>query len=177
MTGILAKRYILPLFEVAVKKNALDAVEADLKLITDTLKSSPELKKIIFNPAETRTTKWKIIESLFSDISPITKNFLHLLVYKNRAEILLTASKLFTTFINEHKGLKVGIVESVIPLSDTDLNTLKDILNIHFKGNIKLENKLNPSLLGGVRVQIGNTVIDNSLRNKLVRLKSELLRE
>ncbi|MBM3327809.1 MAG: ATP synthase F1 subunit delta [Calditrichaeota bacterium] len=177
MTGGLAKRYIQPLFEVARQKDMLDTVEADLLSITETLQSSPELKKLLFNPAESRAAKRKMLEGIFPGVSPYTMNFLRLLVDKNRADVLLTAHKLYVQLLNAQRGVTVGVVESAAPLSEDDFAGLLISLSERFKGALKLERRIDPALLGGVRVRIGNTVLDNSLQNKLTRLRSVFLRE
>lgn len=173
--GGLARRYVQPLFEVALEKGELEGIYNDVALLDRTLKESPDLWNFLANPSIGRQAKKTLVEKIFADCCIYTLNFLKVVIDKNRPEVLRAAYHIFTGMLNVHRGVIPGVVESAVPLDDADLSYIKRILESRFESRLELKQRVDPVLLGGVRVRIGNTVIDGSVKGRLERLKTALI--
>lgn len=177
MSASLARRYVLPLFEVARDKKILDKVSSDLKLLSDTLLASPELRTFVDSPTIERSVKRKVFDEIFKDAANYTRNFLRVVIDKKRSEIFLLASRIFDDLVSKHRGETHGVVQSAQPLDDTAFAEIEKDVAKRFDGRVILERTVDPALLGGIRVQVGNQVIDASVRGRLEKLKSVLAGE
>ena len=172
--GGITRRYIEPLFEIAVEKGIEDRISEDLKLFDDTIVENPELKKFLFNPSMDRKAKRTVIEKLFADSSKYTLSFLRVVIDKNRPNILLEAYSLYSALLNKHRGITTGKIETAVPLEENTLKQVKENLEKRFKCTLELECTTDPSLMGGILVRVGNTVLDGTIRGRLQRLKSTM---
>ncbi|MCF7810731.1 F0F1 ATP synthase subunit delta [bacterium] len=172
--GGIARRYVEPLFEVAVEKGIEDRVAEDLKSFDNTVNENPDLKKFLFNPSLERKAKRSVIDKLFKDASEYTLNFLRVVIDKNRPEILLSAHSLFIDFLNKHQGITPGSIVTAVPLEADALKKVKDRLEKRFNCALALECTVDPTLVGGILVRVGNTVLDGTIKGRLHRLKSTM---
>lgn len=172
--GGIARRYVEPLFEVALEKNLVDRIAEELSLFDDTLQKYPEFRKFLFNPSLNRKTKKAVLEELFSQASIYTLNFMRVVIDKNRPEVLTATYRLFNEMLNRQRGVAPGVIETATPLDDDTFNKVKMKLEARFSCKLDLERKVDPMLLGGILVRVGNNVIDGSLRGQLSRLKLSL---
>jgi F-type H+-transporting ATPase subunit delta len=173
----LARRYVQPLFEVALAKNSLDAVGADLNSISEALASSPELRGFLLMPSISRTTKIATLRTVFKDASPYTMNFLQVVVNKKRTEVLFEAGEMFEEMVSWERGVSHGTLESAVPIDDQTFTEIEKSISGQFGGKVKLARKVVPSLVGGIRLRVGNRVLDASVRGRLEQLKAELTGE
>jgi len=172
--GSLTRRYVQPLFEVALEKDILDKITKDLKLLDDTLCSSPELKSFLNNPSIERRAKRDAIEIIFKDVSLYSMNFMRLIIDKNRIEVLLVAYSMFQEMIDIERGVIKGTVLSAVPVDDDLFKEIKRSLETRFDSKLELRRDVDPGILGGLRIQVGNTVMDASVKGRLERLKETL---
>ncbi|MDP8229441.1 MAG: ATP synthase F1 subunit delta [Candidatus Electryoneaceae bacterium] len=173
----LARRYVQPLFYVALEKGELDKIASDLFSFDEMLSQSSELRSFLADPSVERLAKRGVMEKLFDDVSPYTLNFVKVVIDKNRSAIFDMVYPLFRDMLNEHNGITAGIVETAVPLDDDLFVRLQKTLETRFEKRLELERKIDPDLLGGVRVRIGNMVIDASVRGRLNKLKEMLISE
>jgi len=174
LSGILARRYVQPLFEVAQEKNELERIAGDLAALDQALQESAELKGFLSDPSIGRKAKRTLVEKVFAEASSYTLNFMRVVIDKNRPEILGMSYRLFTDMLNIHRGVALGVVETAVPLDDTAFNKVRKMLEARFGCKLELERKIDPGLLGGLRVRVGNNVIDGSVRGRLEGLKAAL---
>ncbi len=172
--GGLARRYVQSLFEVAQEKDVLDTISGDLKLLDDTLSNSPELTSFLNDPSSPKRAKKVAIEGLFTEISEYSLNFIRVVIDKNRTEILSEAYQIFQDMIDTAKGILNGTIQSAIELDDETMCEIKESLEKRFSKKLILENRVTPELIGGLRIQVGNMVIDASVKSRLENLKEIL---
>ena len=117
--------------------------------------------------------------SLFVDVggsgfTPEMQNFIRVLVDNERLQVLPEIRDLFVQFKNEHEGVQEAEIASAFPLDDATLANLKADLETRFKTKLDIRVSLDPELIGGVRIAIGDEVIDASVRGKLANMAAAL---
>ncbi|GMJ16161.1 delta subunit of Mt ATP synthase [Hibiscus trionum] len=172
--------YASALYLAAVKGNALDKVECELLDLVKASKNSQlfsQFTKDLSVPAETRVKAINEIcgEAKFSDL---TKNFLVILAENGRLRHIESIAKRFVELTMAHKGEVKAIVTSVIPLPPQEEKELKETLQeiIGQGKQVKLEQKIDPSILGGLVVEYGQKVFDMSIKTR-ARQMEKFLRE
>jgi len=170
----LARRYVLPLFELSRDAGTLDRTAEDLKVLDDALTGSPDLAVFLAAPTVERVVKRVALEQIFKSVSPLTLQFLRVVVTKNRTEILHVSHRIFTDLLNAHRGIVPGSVETASPLDDTAFAQLQKVASAKFGVKVELTRSVDPTLLGGMKVRVGNKVVDASVRGRLEKLRTVL---
>jgi len=173
----LARRYVQPLYDVGSEKDLLDQIANDLELVDKTLQESDDLRGFLYDPSIERQAKKDVLEKLFADISPYSLNFLRVIVDKNRSLVFDQAYPLFREMLNEHRGITTGAIETATPLDDASYRKVIENLEKRFDKKLELEQIVTPDLIGGIKVRIGNVVLDGSVRGQLAKLKKVMAGE
>lgn len=176
LENAVARRYAQAFFAIAQDKNMVDKLEAELKTVVDTVNASEELKKFIEHLLVSPEEKKAIINKIFSgEISELTANFLNVVTEKYRAAYIPVIYDEFVSYANEARNMVDAEVKAPVALTEADLENLKNKLAAATGKSVRVQSKVDPSLIGGVMVRIGDKVIDGSLSGKLDRLKDVLL--
>src|SRR5699024_10624959 len=122
------------------------------------------------------TGKIGLIDTAFNSVHVFIKNEFKMMVERNRSNVILQMIQEFKNLYNEKKSIAHAVVTSVRSLSADELSyvedTFKKLLN---KSSLNIKNKVNNSLLGGIRIRVGNTIYEGTLSNKLRRIEQNLL--
>ncbi len=176
LENAVARRYAQAFFTLAREKDLVDNLEAELKVVVDTINENEELKRVMDHQLISPEEKKAIINGVFSqEVSEITLNFLDIVIEKYRATYIPGIYHEFVSYANETRNMADARVKTAVELNDSDLDTLKARLTAVTGKTIRLQSELDPSLIGGVVVRIGDKVIDGSLAGRLERLKDNLL--
>lgn len=171
MSFRVANRYAFSLFEAAAEKGIVEDVKNDLNLIGEILAGSFDLVVFLKSPIIKAEKKKSALEAVFfNKISPLTKSFITLLVDNGREEALQLVIKSFIKIYNERNNIIEIEVFSAHELADTQLKSLKSALEVKFQKKVILETKINPSLMGGIAIKYGDTIIDGTVKHKLEQL-------
>jgi len=172
----IVRRYASALFAAASKADAVDQVESDLGLVGLTVESSPALWEAITSPIIPPEKKRAILEEIFKGkVHEITLSYLRLLVDKRREEAILQTEEEYVLLANEARGIVEAEATTATPLDEVQQGQLASKLSATTGKQIRLECKIDPTVIGGVRVRIGDTVIDGSIRGQLDALRESLL--
>lgn len=172
----IVRRYAAALFGAASKADVVDAVESDLGLVGYTIESSPALWDAMVSPIIPASTKRKILGDIFGGkVQEITLAYLGLLVDKRREEALKVTESEYVLLANEARGIVEAEVTSATALDEDQAARLVSKLSATTGKKIELSSKVDPSVIGGVLVRIGDTVIDGSVRGQLAALRQKLL--
>lgn len=114
------------------------------------------------------------IDTVGAGFTPEMQNFVRVLVDNERLQVLPEIRDLFVEHKNEHEGVQVAEIASAFPLDDATLANLKADLESRFKRQLDVRVTLDPELIGGVRIAIGDEVIDASVRGKLANMAAAL---
>lgn len=178
MQEYLERRYALALYEVAEENGIVNKTLQDLRDIVSLISNSEDFQQVIKHP-EISTSKKK---ALFTEIfkGKIDDELLHfLLVLINKGRILnLDQILVEIERIHLEKNNKViAVVKTVIPLLETEKHEIINKLNKKYNKTIVMQEEIQPELIGGVYIRVGDDVIDGSVRNRLAELNKLMLKE
>lgn len=172
----IVRRYATALFRAASKAGVIDQIESDLGLVSYTVESSPRLAKALRSPQIPRDVKREILRAIFGGkVHEITLSYLFLLVDKQREEAMTATEAVFVELANEARGIIVVEVTSAIELTRQEENRLREKLSARTGKRVELVVHIDPSVIGGLIVKIGDTLIDGSIRGQLAVLKEKMI--
>ncbi|KGR88083.1 F0F1 ATP synthase subunit delta [Lysinibacillus odysseyi] len=171
-----AKRYAEALFQLARNQHALADVSSDLKELTKAFETTPELVALLQAPKISSDMKKAMVSNVLSGAHPAVVNMLHLLIDKKRMNEVSLVAKEFQALAAAAQGAAEATVFSTRTLTDEERAEISAAF-AKLVGMEKLEitNVIEPSLLGGIRVQIGNYIYDSTVASKLEGLKRTLV--
>lgn len=175
MAKLVSKIYSNALFEIAIESNLLDEILSEYKFVKDSLIEYSSFEEIITSPKVSLEDKKRIVDETFGEkISKSLLSFLKLLIDKKRESYIKEIYKEFKKLSDDHKGLIVAKVESVISLDKSEITALEKKLSDLTNATVTVKNVINPDIIGGLVVKVGDKIIDGSVKNKLENLKHDL---
>ncbi|MFC4599745.1 F0F1 ATP synthase subunit delta [Cohnella hongkongensis] len=172
---VVAKRYAKALFQAAEQKGLVAETETQLKLIVDVIEGNAEVRAFLAAPNITLEKKKQVLFQAFAaDVSPIVMNTVGLLVERGREGSLTAILTAYLQVAGEALGRADAHVTSPAPLSQEEQTKLAEKFGALLGKKVRITNSVNPQLLGGLTVRIGDTLYDGSLRGKLERLDKTL---
>ncbi|THU59127.1 hypothetical protein C4D60_Mb03t21710 [Musa balbisiana] len=172
--------YASALFLAASKANTLDKVESEILDLVEASKRSPLFSQFIEDLSVPRETRVKAVQQIFSDVgfSDVTKNFLAVLADNGRLSYIESIAKRFIELTMAQRGEVKVIVTTVIPLPAEEEKELKQTLQeILGRGKtIRIEQKIDPKILGGLVVEFDQKVFDMSIKTRAKQME-KFLRE
>ena len=175
---MVARRYARALLEIALEGKQQKEYGRILDMVSTCFKQVPELKPALLNPAisfNERKDLWQEILRHFN-ITDLMRNFLMLLMDRNRLNIIDDIQLAYNELLDELEGLKKAVVRSVSALDQATITALTAQLEARTGSKIVLEVKEDPSLIGGLIAQVGDLVLDGSIKGELARLQDSLTR-
>lgn len=173
MATVIAARYSLALFELGKEENSLEKYKEDLNLFNSCLENNSEYKKILSHPRISNDEKKGMLKEAFgSSMSLNVINFIQILIDKGRISKLNEIYNAFIDLYNQEFGIVNAIAYSAVPLSADKVSELTKTLEKQMDVKIVLDNVVDDTVIGGLRVEIGDTVIDNTIRNKFDNIKN-----
>lgn len=169
-----AGRYASALFDLARDEGAIDQVATDLDVLGELLESAPDLVRLVRSPAFDGDDQSRAMSAVMTraGFAQLTRNFIGVVIKNRRLSALADMIEVFGSLLAHHRGEVNASVTSARPLTDAQLDELKDTLGQMADSNVKLDTKVDANLLGGLVVRLGSRMIDTSLLNKLNNLHS-----
>lgn len=172
---VVARRYAKALFQVARDQGIVGEVEQQLKLVVDVIEGNDEVRAFLGTPNITLATKKQAIAQAFgTETLPIVLNTVNLLIERRREGELASVLDAYLQIAGESLGRVEAHVISSVQLDEGEIAKLADKFGALLGKTVRVTNTVNPELLGGVTVRIGDTLYDGSLRGKLERLEKTL---
>ena len=169
-----ARRYAQALTEQAQSVGSLDAVDADVALITETMDGARDLRVTLTSPVVSHEKKGAILDRLFSGpVSDLTLRFLHLLVQNERDGQIPEILDAYRALRDERTNTTEATVRSARPLSPDEADRLKAALEARSGQTVRMRIEVDPALIGGLVVRIGDVVYDRSVRHQLESLRDQ----
>jgi len=172
----LAQRYAQALFGAALARGAEDGVAADLHSLLALDEKDASLRLFLESPQVRDDHKHALVDSVLGPrAQPLTVRFLHLLLTKKRTPYLREVGEAYAGLIEKHHGVVRARVTTVDRLGEDDLARLKTALERRTGKAVVLETRVDPEILGGVIVQLGDQILDDSVHTHLVEVREALL--
>ncbi|WP_119167141.1 F0F1 ATP synthase subunit delta [Algihabitans albus] len=171
--GGLAGRYALALYELADQNKQLDAVASDLTSLQSLIAESGDLRSLIRSPVYGRDQQAEAIAAILerAGASDLVRRFVGVVAENGRLFALPRMIQGFIAELRRRRGEVTAKVISARALSETQRNALAETLQKKIGGKVEIDTQIDPSLLGGLIVQVGSRMVDGSLKSKLERLK------
>ena len=172
-----AERYSLALYELARENNILAKIEDQSLSILNIILSVKDFSNLIKDPTSNREELLKVIENISKNykFENLLKNFLSFLVIKRRFFYLEKILKSFIETCSQKRGELKAELKSAKELSSDEILEIIDKLTKDFSSKIKLNYKHDQSLIGGLIVQVGSTMVDTSIKNKLQQIENRMI--
>lgn len=167
----LARRYATALGWLAEERQLLDQVEKDLEVIQTALDESKEFRFFLFNEQIAASERCAFLESTFKEtLSPLSLSFLYLVIHKHRVRYLDAIIEAYIEFANARRGIVVVRVTTAKELDDMLTERLREGLGKALDAQVRVRSSVDPTLLGGVVVRVGDLLIDGSALTRLNQL-------
>jgi F-type H+-transporting ATPase subunit delta len=170
----IARVYAGALFGVAKEKGKLDVIREQLGQFADALKENHEMQLFFFSPYFSSTEKGEGLEKAVGGAEPELINFLELLLEKHRMPVLFRIRRNYDSlWAKENKRLGVTVT-SAVELDPEIAERISSEIEEQTGNEVQLENRVDPEILGGLVVQVGNMVLDTSIKNRLEKLRKSV---
>ena len=172
-----AERYSLALYELASDDGVLELVESQSSSILNLILSNKDFSNLIKDPTNNQENLLKVINIISENnkFETLLKNFLSFLVIKKRLFYLEQILKSFIETCSKKRGELKAELKSAKELSSDEILKITNELTKNFSSKIKLNYKHDESLIGGLIVQVGSTMVDTSIRNKLQQIENRMV--
>ena len=173
LAGSTARRYAEAAFEIAERDDSMEAWLAALAIADERL-SSAEVTRLLSNPAVPASSRVEILDRILADdVSGPPRSVLALMVQRGRFELLPDVAREFMRFYRLREGIVEATVTSAIALDAQEVEAIRERLVAITGDCVELHEEVDPALLGGVQVRVGDRLIDGSVRGRLERLRSD----
>ncbi|WP_342513231.1 F0F1 ATP synthase subunit delta [Sporosarcina sp. FSL K6-1522] len=174
--SVAAKRYALALFNLAQEQGQTAIIQEELHELKNVFQTNKELEQLLGSPKLSVAKKKALLTDLFKGANVHILNTLSFLLDRKRINEIIAIVDEFNGFANDAAGVAEAKVYSTRALTAEESESIsKAFAQKVGKQSLKIENIIEPSLLGGIRLQIGNSIYDSSVSAKLERLKRDLI--
>jgi len=170
-------RYSLALYELAKESNALDEIEKHSSSMIKLISSSYEFNSLIKDPTNQKEDQLNVISKISENykLNNLLTKFLSFLISKRRLFYVEKILKDFIETCSKKRGEIKAELTAAKELTENQINSIKEDLTKSFSSKIKLNYKYDSSLIGGLIVQVGSTMVDASIKNKLQQIENRMI--
>ena len=172
-----AERYSLALFELSEENNLLGQIENQSSSVLKLIDNSKDFSNLIKDPTTNQEDLSKVINKIAENnkFETLFKNFLNFLIQKRRFFFTERILKSFIEICSRRRGELKAELRSAKKLSSDEITKITDELTKNFSSKIKLNYIHDESLIGGLVVQVGSTMVDTSIKNKLQQIENRMI--
>ena len=171
----IAQTYAEALFSLGLEEKKLPKLQDEGKALSEIIEDNEDfillLNSRFLGMEERKESASKILKDFDEDIV----NLIKVLIDNNRIDYIKDILQGFNSLCNEYKGVKEGLIYSAFPLSKETINKVKNKISQMEKMDVELIAKIDPTLIGGVKVVINSHVYDGSIKNQLEKMQIDLL--
>jgi F-type H+-transporting ATPase subunit delta len=168
------KRYAQAAFKLALERGELDSWQASLRKIAD-ITTGEKLMALLENPKLPFDAKKALLEELLGKINPLALNLAYLLVHKDRLGIAGDISQQYDRLLDTDRGIQHVELTTALPLDDEARERISNQFGKITGRKVIIDAQVNPSIVGGIKARIGDTLIDGSVKSKLGALRKSLV--
>ena len=176
--SVIGDRYAESLFDLAKEENKVTQYLDDIKLVGEVLGSDPQIVQFFNHVLIENEKKIQLLDQSFKgNVDQYVLNFLKLLVQSRRIRYIDDIIKSYINLSNQYLGIEEGTIYTPYKLTDQQIQDIEKAISQKENKKVTLKVSIDPSLLGGIKVQISNRIYDGTIKNKVEMLKKELLRK
>jgi len=172
----IAQVWARALFEVAKEHDLLDKVREDLGEFVDALNESRDLMVFFFSPYFSTKEKKDGLKRAVSGAEPVFMNFLEALIERHRMPALFRIRARYEVLWEDERDLLPVEVTSAVELDKSTISSIGERIGEQTKRTVELSSKVDPDILGGIVLRVGNVILDASIRNRLEQLRKQVAR-
>lgn len=170
----LARVYARSMFEVAKERGKLDAIREQLSMFAQALRESSDLAIFFFSPYFSTVEKQESLKRVLDGADPDFMRFLQLLIENHRMPVIHRIEQAYERlWEDEHKVLPVEVT-SAVELDEGTIEGVGESIGERTGRQIALTRRVDPDILGGIVVRVGNSILDASIRNRLEQLRRQV---
>ena len=172
-----AERYSLALFELSEESSLLNEIEDQALSLLNLINQSDDFCNVIQDPTISQEDLSKVLSRIMENnkFDKLFKNFLNFLIQKRRFFFIERILESFIEICSRKRGEVKAELRSAKNLSNDEIKKITEILTENFSSKIKLNYKYDESLIGGLVVQVGSTMVDTSIKNKLQQIENRMI--
>lgn len=176
--SVVGDRYAESLFDLAKEENQVTQYLDDIKLVGEVLDSDPQIVQFFNHVLIENDKKIQLLDQSFKgNVDQYVLNFLKLLVQSRRIRYIDDIVKSYINLSNQYLGIEEVMIYTPYELTDQQIQDIEKAISQKENKKVTLKVSIDPSLLGGIKVQIANRIYDGTIKNKVEMLKKELLRK
>ena len=177
MIRIIAKRYAKALVQLAEEKKIVDKTRADLSAFVEAVESLPALQKLFSSPVFTPENKKAVIKELAAKLGlqPTTQRFVEHLAETGRIRYVQDVFEAFQEILAERTNRAMAKLTTAAAISPADLADIKKKLEVLTGKQVDVDSKIDATLIGGAKAQIGSTIYDGTIKNQLNKMRQQLV--
>ena len=170
------KRYAQAIFDLAVERNLVDEWAGDLSAISEAVQEE-ELKAFLQHAKVPLNNKLQVISRAFGSADPIVQNLVSLLISRGLTDQVGQVEEWYLRLLNQRRGREDVEVWSAVDLDDAEKDRVKNFLEGLLQKEVELHTQVDPEILGGLVMRVGDKLIDGSAKARLERMGRQLQRE
>ncbi|BDU70338.1 ATP synthase subunit delta [Geothrix oryzae] len=172
-----ARRYAKALLQIGDQQGNVPQLQQELDMVAAAVAANADLSRLVASPLVLPTKKAEVFETILAkaNVSQTLRHFFRVVAEAGRLNLLPELRRTFADLVDERAGIVEAKVASAQPLSETQAQALVASLAARTGKTIRLTWSQDAALLGGLKVQVGSTVLDASLQGQLRQLKTQLL--
>lgn len=173
---VVAKRYADALFRLGQEQQKLEQFVEDFKIIQPVFQNDKKLAKFLAHPKIDNAKKKQLVVEVFQGADKTILNTLQLLLDRHRTTIIPSIIDEFISLVNDAKGMANATVYSTRKLADNEKSQLERSFAARLgKSAVQLNNIVDPNILGGIKIRVGNTIYDGTVKGKLNRISRSIV--
>ena len=178
MAKLISKTYGDALLEIAKEEKKVDLLLEEVTAVMEILKDNPEFSKLMNNPRISVDEKQTVMSNVFEGrISKELMGFFSMIVNKGRYDHIDEILTYFQDEVKKIKGIGVAYVTTPIELSDTQKKSVeKRLLDTAGFKQMEMHYDIDPTLVGGMRIRIGDRVVDSSIHTKILKMQQDMMK-
>ncbi len=171
----IAQTYAEALFSLGLEDKKLTKLQDEGKTLSEIIHDNEDFLLLIDSRFMSREERQDIASKILKDFDEDIVNFVKVLIANNRTNYIKDVLEAFNSLCNEYKGVKEGLIYSAFPLNKETINKIKNKISQIEGMDVELISRIDPSLIGGVKVVINSHVYDGSIKNQLEKMQIDLL--
>jgi F-type H+-transporting ATPase subunit delta len=172
----IAEVYARALFEVAEERDLLDPIHDELTQFSDALSENRQLQTFFFSPYFSTEEKKAGLKKAVTGADPAFMNFLEALIERHRMPAIFRIKDRYQDMWEDARDLLPVEVTSAIELDSSTVASIGGRIGEQTKRTVELKSTVDPDILGGIVLRVGNVILDASIRNRLEQLRKQVAR-